>query len=148
MRPDIIAQAVHAPLNLAVAAVGIPVFSLGALGTFRPSSLIALVEHTWSSLQGIGLILVIRASVGVLLIAAASVTLYPKIIFVLGVLALVKAISIPLLGHTRRQTLLKWWCKQPARYLRGWSLLASAFGLFLTYAAVSARDVTHTTTAK
>jgi hypothetical protein len=149
MKQEFIAQALTSPLNFAVALVGVFVFAFGLFGALRPPSLTAFVGRIWASPPGAGLILVVRAALGFLLIAAASGTLFPKTLFVLGVLALVKALSIPLLGRTRQQKILKWWCLQPARYIRDWSLLACAFGLFLTYAATSARnDVINNVIAK
>ena len=125
------------PLNLAVAAAGMLVFMLGLHGVMQPSSLTALVGHIWSSTTGIGIALIMRISFGVLLISAASGTRFPKTLIVFGVLSLIKAASIPLLGRARQQNLARWWCLHPARYIRDWSLLVCAFGTFLIYAALS-----------
>ncbi len=142
MKQEIFIQVNTAPLGLAVAAAGVLVFALGVFGAFRPASLTALVERLCSSPRGAGLVLVFRASLGILLIAAASGTLYPKTLFVIGALTLAKAMIIPLLGRTRQQNLIKWWCLQPARYIRDWSLLACVFGMFFTCTAMSAHDAT------
>ncbi len=147
MKQEIFTQVSAEPLSLAVAAVGVLVFALGAFGAIRPASLTALVERLWSSPRGAGLVLIFRASLGILLIAAASGTLYPKTLFVIGALTLAKAMILPLLGRTRQQNLIKWWCLQPARYIRDWSLIACVFGVFFTCAAMSAHDASSVATA-
>lgn len=130
-------MAVIAPLNLAVAAVGVFIFAVGLLGVVRPSSFTALIQRVWASPPGFGLVIVMRAAFGFLLIAAASGTRFPKVSLALGALSLIKAASIPLLGRVRQQNLIKWWCHHPARYIRHWSLLACAFGAFLIYTTLS-----------
>ncbi len=137
MNPVFIGMGPISPLNLAVAAAGMLVFALGLHGVMQPSSLTALVGHIWSSTTGIGITLIIRISFGLLLIAAAPGTRFPNTLIVFGVLSLIKAASIPLLGRARQQNLARWWCHHPARYIRDWSLLVCAFGTFLIYAALS-----------
>jgi multisubunit Na+/H+ antiporter MnhG subunit len=140
MKQEIMAPAFLSPLNLAVAVAGVLIFALGVLGVVRPSSLTALVGRIWSSAPGAGLALVIRASLGFLLIAAASDTRFPKTIYALGVLSFIKAVTLLLLGRARQQNLMQWWCHHSARYIRNCSLLACGFGTFLIYAAVPARS--------
>lgn len=146
MKQEIFTQVSTTPLSLAVAAAGVLVFVLGVFGAFRPASLTALVERLCLSPRGAGLVLVFRASLGILLIAAASGTLYPKTLIVIGALTLAKAMIIPLLGRTRQQNLIKWWCLQPARYIRDWSLIACVFGVFFTCAAMSDHDASSVAT--
>ncbi len=136
------------PLNLAVAAAGMLIFTVGVHGVMQPSSLTALVGHIWSSTTGAGITLIMRISLGVLLIAAASGTRFPKTLFVFGVLSLIKAASIPLLGRARQQDLARWWCQHPERYIRDWSLLVCVFGAFLIYAALSVHGASTVGTAK
>jgi hypothetical protein len=77
---------------------------------------------------------VIRAALGVLLLAAASSTRFPWVIGGLGVLSLVAAVSMPFLGYQRLRKFVEWWAARPEGFVRGWSLVACAFGVFLIYA--------------
>jgi hypothetical protein len=135
-------------LSLAVAAIGVIACVLGLFGVVRPGSLTTCVKRLWSSPMGIGTTLALRISVGLILIAAASETRFPKILIAIGVLSLIKALFIPLLGRARQQNLFDWWCLQPTHYIRDWSLIACAFGIFLIYAAISDRDSNTVTTAR
>ena len=144
---EIIFPAASSPLNLAVVTIGVIACALGIFGLARPVSLTACVKRLWSSPVGIGMTLAMRISVGLILIAAASETRLPKMIFAIGAFSLIKAFFVPLLGRARHQNLLDWWCLQPTHYIRDWSLFSCAFGLFLIYASIVDRESTFTSTA-
>jgi hypothetical protein len=121
-------------MTLAVAAFGVFVLALGALGVARPTALIGLVERPWRSRAGLVLAVAFRAALGVLLIAAASSTRFPWLIGSLGVLSLAAAVSAPFLGYERLRRFVEWWMARPAGFVRAWSLAACVFGAFLIYA--------------
>jgi hypothetical protein len=120
----------------AVAALGLLVFALGALGVARPRGLLQLVERPWRSRAGLYLAVAFRAVLGVALIAAASSTRYPWAIGAIGVLALVAAVAIPLLGYERCRRFVEWWLARSGGFVRATALAACAFGAFLVYAAL------------
>jgi hypothetical protein len=123
-------------MRVAIAAFGLFVLALGVLGVARPAALIGLVERPWRSRAGFHVAVGLRAVLGVLLLAAASSTRFPRVIGALGVLSLIAAVSIPLLGYERLRRFVEWWVARPADFVRAWSLLACAFGSFLIYAAL------------
>lgn len=122
-------------MRLALAAVGLLVFALGAFGVARPSALIGLVERPWRSPAGLYLAVGVRAALGVLLIAAAASSRFPWLIGGIGVVALIAAVAFPLLGYERMRRFVEWWMARPAGFVRGWALVACAFGALLVYAA-------------
>jgi hypothetical protein len=122
-------------MRIAIATVGLLIFLLGAVGVARPAALIGFVERPWRSRAGLYVAVAFRAALGVLLIAAAASTRFPWLIGGLGVLALVAAVGIPLLGYARMRRSVEWWLARPAGFVRAWSLVACAFGAFLVYAA-------------
>jgi hypothetical protein len=123
-------------MRIAIAAVGLLVLALGAVGVSRPAALVGLVERPWRSRAGLYLAVAFRAALGVLLIAAASSTRFPWVIGGLGVLSLVAAVSLPFLGYERLRRFVEWWVARPGGFVRGWSIVACAFGAFLIYAAL------------
>jgi hypothetical protein len=123
-------------MRLSIAALGLLVFILGALGVSRPSTLIGLVERPWRSPAGLYLAVALRAALGVLLLAAASSTRFPWAVGALGVLSLTAAVSLPFLGYERLRSFVEWWVARPGGFVRAWSLVACAFGAFLIYAAL------------
>lgn len=123
-------------MTVAVAAVGLFVLVLGVLGLVRPATLIGLVERPWKSQTGLYLAIVFRSLLGVLLIAAASGTRFPWVLGALGVLSLISAVLIPLIGYERLSRFVEWWATRPAGFVRAWALVACAFGAFLIYAVV------------
>jgi hypothetical protein len=123
-------------MTVAIASLGLLVLVLGVLGVARPAALIGLVERPWRSHAGLYIAVVFRAALGVLLIAGASSTRFPWVIGGLGVLSLVAAVTIPLLGYERLRKFVEWWVARPGSFVRGWSLVACVFGAFLIYAAL------------
>jgi hypothetical protein len=123
-------------MSAAVAAFGWLVAGLGVLGVVRPAALMGLVERPWRSPAGLYLAFAIRAALGVLLVAAASSTRFPRIIGALGLVSLAAAALIPALGHARMRRFVEWWAARPAGLLRALSAGACAFGAFLVYAAL------------
>jgi len=122
-------------LTAAIAAFGLLVLALGAIGAARPATLLGWVQRAWRSRAGLSLAAGFRAALGVLLLAAASETRFPRLIGGLGVLSLLAAVSIPFLGYERLRKLVEWWLTRSEGFVRGWSLVTCAFGAFLVYAA-------------
>ena len=54
---------------------------------------------------------------------------------ILGIVSLVAAAATAALGHERLRSFVAWWVGRPPVFVRGWSLVAFAFGCFLVYAA-------------
>lgn len=122
-------------MTLAVTTLGLLVFVLGALGLLQPPALMGLLQHTWRTRRGLYLAFVFRAVFGVLLIVAAGSTRFPWAVGVIGGLALISAVAIPLLGYARLRTFVDWWVARSPGFIRAWSVVACAFGAFLIYAA-------------
>jgi hypothetical protein len=123
-------------MTFAIAAVGILIAALGLLGLIRPSSLIDVLGRTWRSRTGLYVAIAFRAGLGALLIAAADLTRFPRVMTVLGVLSLATAVSLPVLGYERLNRFVQWWSARSPGFIRGWSAVACASGLFLIYAVI------------
>ncbi len=123
-------------MTIAIATIGLLVFALGVVGLVQPASLLGLVERPWRSRAGLYGAIAFRAAFGILLVTAASGTHFPRTLGALGLLSLVSAALIPLLGFDRMRRFIDWWLARPPGGVRIWSCVACAFGGFLVYAVV------------
>jgi len=118
-----------------VVVFGVAVGLLGVSGFVRPTGLIRFVEKMWESPTGFRLAIAVRLVLGAVLIVAAPDCRFPQVIRILGILSLVAAAATAALGHERLRSFVEWWVGRPPVFVRGWSLVAFAFGCFLVYAA-------------
>jgi len=118
-----------------VVVFGVAVGLLGVGGVVRPTGLIRLVETMWQSPAGFRLAIALRLVLGVLLILAAPECRFPRVIRFLGVFSLVAGAAGAAIGPERLRSFVRWWTGLPTGFVRGWSLVAVAFGSFLAYAA-------------
>ena len=70
------------------------------------------------------------------MILAAPYTQFPTVIRILGVLGLVAAVGLPLIGWDRIDRLMAWFQQRPVNLLRTWLLLGVLVGGFLIYAVL------------
>ncbi len=123
-------------LTSVVALFGIAIILLGVLGLVRPGNLIRLVLGAWQSRKGFYLSIGIRVVFGIVLLLVASQSRFPDAFRVLGIISLVAAMAAPFLGFDRLQRFVQKWAKRSPGFIRGWSVMAAAFGVFLLYGAV------------
>jgi hypothetical protein len=77
----------------------------------------------------------VRLTIGVLLVLAAPHSLFPLAFEILGWIAIVAALLVPVVGRERIDRLLDWWSRRSTLGIRLWSLAGLAFGCFLVYGA-------------
>ncbi len=118
-----------------VGAVGLLIVLIGVFGFFFPSALLDLVERVGANSVGFALSIVIRATLGVLFIVAASSTRLPELIGAVGVLSLAAALGIAVIGHSRMRRFMQWWTTWPMWLVRLTLTLVVGFGALLVYAA-------------
>ena len=119
-----------------VALFGIVITLLGILGLVRPTRLIRLVQRPWESQKGLYLSIGIRVVFGIVLLIAASESRFPEAFWILGIISLVAAVVAPFLGFARLQGIVQWWARRSPGFVRSWSLVAAAFGVFLFYGSL------------
>lgn len=123
-------------MNLAIAAFGLFVFAMGALGMIQPTGLMSVVERPWRTPLGLYMAMIFRLALGLLLLAGASSTRFPWVVGGLGAVSLLAAAAIPLIGFERLQRFVEWWLERPPAFIRAWAVVACLFGAFLILAAV------------
>ncbi len=78
--------------------------------------------------------ILVRVAIGVLFLLAAPSCRLPVVVQVVGILALIAALAIFLIGRTRLDSFLTWWLGRPQSLIRSWSIVAIGFGALLIYA--------------
>ena len=75
----------------------------------------------------------IRGVLGLGLLAAASESKAPMVLRLLGLLILVVAILIPILGVDRHRKIIDWWIARPRTMQIAWGAVTFVFGILLIY---------------
>lgn len=75
----------------------------------------------------------IRLLLGVALIVAAPDSLFPVLFRIVGVVAILAALALPIMGIERIRRLVGWFAALPPLALRLWLVFGFAFGAFLIY---------------
>jgi len=100
-----------------------------------PAQLMRAVRAAWQYRAALFVAVMVRLAMGILLVLAAPHSRFPPALGILGWLAIVAALLIPVAGRDRIGRLLDWWSRRSAPAVRLWSLAGLAFGCFLVYAA-------------
>ena len=121
-----------------VLAIGLLIGAIGAVGVITPEGLGAISRYTITPL-GLYLAAAVRVAIGIILIRAAPTSRLPRVLRVLGIIAVVAGVITVFLGVDRASTILAWWSGQGPLLIRLWPALALIFGVVLVYSAVSNR---------
>lgn len=120
--------------QIVIIALGVTILMLSAWGVIVPDRLMMFVTSTLDRRWGIHVAVVVRLVLGAALIRVAPASLFPSTFQVLGVLALLAALTLTIAGRKRVRRFLGWWVEQfSASANRTWLLLGAAFGAFLVY---------------
>ena len=107
---------------------------LAAWGIFAPDKLKSSVTSAMDKYWGIYVAVVFRLALGLALIVVAPASRYPVVFRVLGLLTIIAAIVVALMGRERIQRFLKWFSERfSAPIVRLWLLFGMAFAGFLVY---------------
>ena len=116
-----------------VSLVGLLIVGLSLVGVASPSTLTGIATR-WRAPERLWFAVAIRLVLGLLFLVAAPECCLPLVVQIVGVFALVAAGSLALLGPKRLESLVGWWLKRPAAFIRAWCLAGTAFGGLIVYA--------------
>ena len=105
-------------------------------GLIFPEKLIKKVDAIWQGKSGMPIAIVVRLILGLHLIAIAPFSKFPLAIKILGYIAIIAAIAIPVIGKERIDKLLKWFEQSGETLIRAWLLAGIVFAGFLLYAVI------------
>ncbi len=121
-------------MNIIVFVIGLLILLAGVLFVFAPVPLKQLFEKFLDG-KWMFWMVIFRIIIGVLFVFAADATKYPQFIFWLGIVVLLSAIVLPLMGKERVVKFVKRWLDQPNSITIVWAVIASLLGLLIIYSA-------------
>ncbi len=117
--------------------LGVFVLLVGVWGVLAPARMADFV-HRFASKGGLAFAVAIRIVIGLALWFAAPHSRAPLLLQVLGVVAIVAAVALPMMGLERFKGLIGWWTKLSPGAQRLNSVLAVAFGAAILWALLPA----------
>ena len=103
-------------------------------GIVSPSDMIGAVRKVFDKSWGLPVAIGVRLFLGVVFILVAPETIYPMFFKVVGVIFIVAAAVLPLVGKERLRKLMAWAEGWPVLGIRVWLLFGAALGAFVIYA--------------
>ena len=120
--------------QIVVLVIGVTVIVLAGWGIFSPEKLMTFVTSAMDKYWGIYIAVIVRLVLGSALIIVAPASLFPIVFKALGVIAIVAAIALVLMGRERIRRFIAWWSERvSAPTVRMWLLFGMAFGGFIVY---------------
>ena len=120
--------------QIIVLVIGVTIILLAGWGVFAPEKLMAFVTSAMDKYWGIYIAVIARLLLGSALIVVAPTSHFPIVFQAVGVIAILAAITLVLMGRERIQRFVVWWSERfSARIVRLWLLFGMAFGGFLVY---------------
>jgi hypothetical protein len=122
------------PAAILVAVIGVTVLLLSLWGLIVPSRLISMVRSVLTRRGGVLIAVGVRLLLGIAFLLAADFSRFPPTVRVLGVVTLVAAVGLAIVGHERMKRMVDWVARWPLWAVRGWLVVGAGFGAFLFYA--------------
>lgn len=120
--------------QIIVLVIAVTVIVLAGWGIFAPEKLRTSVTSAMDKSWGIYLAVIVRLVLGSALIVVAPASLFPIVFQVLGLMTIVAAIAVVLIGRERIRRLLAWMSERfSAPIVRLWLLFGMALAGFLVY---------------
>lgn len=120
-------------MRIFVILVGLALGLAGIFGVVSPGRLARTILN-WPARSRFITAVALRLVIGITFILAAPNTKFPTVILVLGMIALIAAVALLLVGPKRVDAMIEWWFGQPAGFTRAWSMFAVLLGGALVYA--------------
>jgi hypothetical protein len=122
-------------VQAAVMGIGAIISLVCMTGVMLPVQLLHAIRAAWQYPAAMYVAVMVRLTIGVLLVLAAPLCRFPLTFEILGWLAIVAALLVPVIGRIRIGLMLDWWSRRSHLGIRLWSLSGLAFGCFLVYGA-------------
>ena len=114
--------------------IGIFMASMGITVILNPNVMKKMISF-WRQDKRIYLAGLLRALFGTVFLLSVLQARLPVVIYVLGILMLLGALIIFILGLEKVKTILAWWDKKPHSVLRLMAILILAIGVLVIYSA-------------
>jgi hypothetical protein len=125
-------------MKLLTVLIGVFIVVVGLIGVIVPSALLRAADYVTTPI-GLYAAAAIRIGMGIVLMLVAPTTRAPKLIRVLGGIALAAGVITAFVGVDRARAILAWEAAQGLTLIRLSALLAFVFGSFIVFAVASRR---------
>ena len=116
-----------------VSVLGVVAAIIGLMGLANPESIVVLVEY-WRGPTRFRLAIGVRIVLGIVFLIVAPACRLPVLVRAIGVISIVAAIVILIIGQKRLDLFIGWWLTSPPAVVRISGLFAFLFGVLLIYA--------------
>jgi hypothetical protein len=113
---------------------GLLISTVSLLGVLFPMWLVGGVKQAWQKKGAMFLAVIVRIALGSTLIAAAPQTGFPAVVRIIGVLGLIAAVVLPIVGWQRIDDLMAWFQGRPPVLIRVWCTFGVLAGAFVVVA--------------
>ena len=118
-----------------VTVFGVLIVFVGIAGLLSPVRFRAVFQ-AWPSQPRFIAAIVLRLLFGALLIIVAESLMFPHAVKIIGVISLLAAVGILIMGRERLDNLVDWWLGRSDVLVRVSALFAAAFGAFFVYVSI------------
>ena len=112
---------------------GIIIVLMSLFGAVMPASFVGILS-IWRGPTRFGSAVIARLVLGIVFIFAAPDCRFPTLVRVVGIIALVAAVLIVIIGPQRRDRFVLWFLVRPHSLIRAWCLLGFGFGVLMFFA--------------
>lgn len=121
-----------------VLVIGLLIAVVGGVGVVSPDVLQSISRYAVTPV-GLYLAAAFRIAVGVVLVLVAAGSRAPRVLRVLGFIAIAAGLVTLFLGVDRARAIVDWWSGQGPVSMRLWPALALLFGVLIVVAALPRR---------
>ncbi len=121
-------------MNIVVKIIGIVLIFMAILYLLKPDVIKKIMEFFKQGYR-IYFIAVTRLTLAVIFLLAAGQCKKPWVIIALGIVFIISALLIFMLGAAKVKKIIDWWQRQPSLFLRIAALIVLALGVIIIYSA-------------
>ena len=119
-------------MAIAVSVLGFFVVAIGIVFLVVPSRMKGMLG--WLTQGKLFVAAISRLLFGVVFLVAAPQTRWPGFVMGLGMIFIIAALVLPVIGTSRIKAIAQWWMDRGDGVIRIWALSAIAFGALIAYA--------------
>lgn len=118
-----------------VAIGGFLMLAMSLLVMLAPKKVIAVLLR-WPTKQRFLFAVGVRLVLGIIFLVGASDTRFPAFISIIGIIVVVTAIILLLLGPTKVDAMIQWWLHRTRAFMRIWALVGVVLSALILYAGL------------
>jgi len=123
-------------MNYLVALGGLLMMASSVMAGLAPRKFVAAFTKLPPNLR-FSLAFGIRLLLGVIFLLGAAQTALPTFVTIMGILALLAAVVVLLMGRARIDAMIQWWLRQSPAFMGAWALIGLILGALVLYAGLA-----------